>query len=264
MAKLIPSLSSCLRKMQAGERRFARRLEQLLEDDYLCWYEVPVGKRQRYTDFVILHPVRGLLLLEVKDWKLDTIVNLDPDRITINTPSGQKTTQNPIKQARQCTIALINELQQDPQLTHTTGKYKGNLVFPWGSGVVLSNITRKQFNESGFSGVLKSHLVICKDEILENSDPEEFQKRFWDMFNFQFNRPLSLPQIDRIRWHMYPEVRINSGIQTDLFANNIANKPEQTKKIIPEIVKVMDMQQEQLSRSLGNGHRESTNVSIRS
>ena len=255
MAKLIPSLSSCLSKMQAGEKRFARRLEQLLEDDYLCWYEVPVGKRQRYTDFVILHPVRGLLFLEVKDWKLDTIINLDPDRITINTPSGQKTTQNPVKQARQCTYSLINELQKDPQLKQKSGKYKGNLVFPWGFGVVLSNITRKQFNDSGFSGVIKSHLVICKDEMTESNDAEVFQKRLWDMFNYQFNKPLSLAQIDRIRWHLYPEVRIDSGIQTDLFATNIANKPEQTKKIIPEIVKVMDRQQEQLARSLGSGHR---------
>ncbi|MCF6194864.1 MAG: NERD domain-containing protein, partial [Kangiellaceae bacterium] len=152
MAKLIPAINTCLNKMQAGESRFARRLEQLLEDDYLCWYEVPVGKRQRYTDFVILHPARGLLLLEVKDWKIDTIVDLDPNRVTLNTPSGQKTTQNPIEQSRQCTIALVNELQQDSQLTHKTGKYKGNLVSPWGYGVVLSNITRKQFNDSGFSG----------------------------------------------------------------------------------------------------------------
>ena len=77
MATIIPSLSSCLYKMQAGEKRFARRLESLLEDDYLCWFELPVGKRQRYSDFILLHPRRGLLLLEVKDWKLETIKRID-------------------------------------------------------------------------------------------------------------------------------------------------------------------------------------------
>ncbi len=255
MAKLIPAISSCLDKMQAGEKRFARRLEQLLDDDYLCWYEVPVGKRQRYTDFVILHPARGLLLLEVKDWRIDTIVDLDPKSITINTPTGQKTTPNPVQQARECTYALINELQEDPQLIHKTGKYKGNLVSPWGFGVVLSNITRKQFNDSGFSGVIKPHLVICKDEMTESAESEEFQKRLWDMFNYQFAHPLSLPQIDRIRWHLYPEVRIGSGIQTDLFATTANDKLSNTKKVIPEIIKVMYMQQEQLARSIGNGHR---------
>jgi len=42
-----------------GERRFARRLESHLEDDYLCWHDVPVGDLRRYPDFVILHPNRG-------------------------------------------------------------------------------------------------------------------------------------------------------------------------------------------------------------
>jgi len=69
--------------MQAGERRFARRLESHLEADYLCWYEMPVGKRQRYSDFIILHPRRGLLLLEVKDWKLETIRKIDRVTVTL-------------------------------------------------------------------------------------------------------------------------------------------------------------------------------------
>ena len=81
MAELIPSLSSCSSRMQAGERRFARRLISHLEDDYSCWYDQPVGIRPKYTDFVILHPSRGLLLLEVKDWKLDTIHKINKGEI---------------------------------------------------------------------------------------------------------------------------------------------------------------------------------------
>ena len=83
MAELIPSYGSCAARMQAGERRFARRLESHLEDDYLCWYELPVGKRPRYTDFIVLHPARGLLLLEVKDWKLDTLQKIDKVSATL-------------------------------------------------------------------------------------------------------------------------------------------------------------------------------------
>ncbi|MEZ5586361.1 MAG: hypothetical protein R3E46_04755 [Sedimenticolaceae bacterium] len=54
MASLIPSPNSGLGRMQAGEKRFARRLESHLEDDYLCWYELPVGRRQRHSDFIVL------------------------------------------------------------------------------------------------------------------------------------------------------------------------------------------------------------------
>ncbi|MEQ9069324.1 MAG: nuclease-related domain-containing protein, partial [Gimesia chilikensis] len=77
MATLIPSLNSCLPKMTSGEKRLARRLESHLEDDYSCWFDIPLGGRQKYSDFIVLHPARGLLLLEVKDWKLDTIRSVD-------------------------------------------------------------------------------------------------------------------------------------------------------------------------------------------
>ena len=73
MATLIPALGSCAGRMTPGERRLAERLEQKLENDYLLWYDVPVGPKQTHPDFVVLHPRRGVLILETKDWRLDTI-----------------------------------------------------------------------------------------------------------------------------------------------------------------------------------------------
>ena len=248
MATLVPSLNSCLGKMRPGEKRFARRLEALLEDDYLCWYELPVGKRQRYTDFIILHPGRGLLLLEVKDWKIDTIQNIDPVSVTLLTNKGVVTSSNPLEQVRQCTYQLINQLEKDPQLVRHSGRYQGRLAFPYGYGVVLSNITRTQFDTHGLGEVLPEHQVICRDEMTESAEAEEFQKRLWDMFNVGFNCQLTLPQIDRVRWHLFPEVRIGDG-QVSLFEEG------EEDSLVPDLMKVMDMQQEQLARSLGEGHR---------
>ena len=59
--------------MTSGERRLAQRLEDKLDDDYLLWYDVPIGPTQSHPDFVVMHPRRGLLVLEVKDWKPATI-----------------------------------------------------------------------------------------------------------------------------------------------------------------------------------------------
>lgn len=253
MANLIPSLNSCISRMQAGEKRFARRLESHLEDDYLCWYELPVGKRQLYSDFIILHPLRGLLLLEVKDWKLDTIHAIDKVSATIKTPNGLKTVSNPLEQVRQCSYQLINRLEQDPQLVAKTGRYKGKLILPYGYGVVLSNITRKQFNATDLGDVLPEHQTICKDEMVESTEIESFQELLWNMFNVYFPQSLTLPQIDRIRWHLFPEIRINHGDQENLFSDN--TDEQDLDKLIPDIANVMDMQQELLARSLGEGHR---------
>lgn len=259
MATLIPSLNSCLGRMQAGEKRFARRLESHLEDDYLCWYEMPVGRRQRYSDFIVLHPARGLLLLEVKDWKMETIHSLDRSSVTLLTPNGLKTASNPLEQVRQCAYQLVNRLESDPQLVNPSGRYQGKLCFPYGYGVVLTQISREQFNASGMVDVMPEHQVICRDEMTESTDPEEFQKRLWDMFNVSFARQMSLPQIDRVRWHIFPEIRIGDG-QAGLFDETPddgagGEEGNSADELIPDLIKVMDMQQEQLARSLGQGHR---------
>ncbi len=249
MARLIPSLNSCLSRMQAGEKRFARRLESHLEEDYLCWYDLPVGERPRYADFIILHPSRGLLLLEVKDWKLETIQRIDRASATLLTGSGLVTKPNPLEQVRQCAYRLVNHLEKDPQLIHHQGRHRGKLICPWGFGVVLTRITRRQFDNTDLGEILPPHQVICRDEMTEATDPEDFQERLWNLFNVQFPNPLTLPQIDRIRWHLFPEIRIGDGEQPSLFANADA------EELLPDLVKVLDLQQEQLARSLGEGHR---------
>ena len=54
MAEIIPSLNKqTLGRMTSGEKRLARRLEAFLEDDYLVWYDIPIGKNRRYPDFII-------------------------------------------------------------------------------------------------------------------------------------------------------------------------------------------------------------------
>ena len=77
MATLIPSISTCASRMTSGERRVAQRLEDKLDDDYLLWYDVPMGPKNAHPDFCVMHPRRGILVLEVKDWKLSTIQQAD-------------------------------------------------------------------------------------------------------------------------------------------------------------------------------------------
>ncbi|WP_306603085.1 DEAD/DEAH box helicase [Azonexus sp.] len=247
MAALIPAIGTCVSRMTGGERRLAYRLEQKLEADWLLWYDVPLGPRNVHPDFVVFNPRRGLLVLEVKDWKLDTIRDIDRQSVSILTPHGLKRVVNPLEQARQYAHEVSNLLQRDPQLTINSGRLQGSLLFPWSYGVVLANISRKQFDSTNLGDVIEAHRVICQDEMTESIDAEAFQERLWGMLPFARSVPLSLPQIDRIRWHLFPEIRIVAPVQSGLF-----DEPEAE---IPDIVRVMDIQQEQLARSLGEGHR---------
>lgn len=99
MSTLIPSISTC-KFDSPGERRFARLLEAVLEDDYLCWYNVPIGPARLHPDFIILHPRRGIVILEVKDWRRENIQRINPHEATILTGSGPVVLKNPLEQAR--------------------------------------------------------------------------------------------------------------------------------------------------------------------
>ncbi len=249
MASLIPAIGTCLARMTGGEKRLARRLEDKLEDDYLLWYDVPVGRSNLHPDFIVFNPRRGLLVLEVKDWRLDSIQSIDRHSVDLLTHTGLKRQTNPLEQARQYAHQVVDILKADAQLTFSSGRLLGQLFFPWGYGIVLANISRKQFDSTDLGEVIEAHRVICSDEMTETVDAEALQERLWAMFPFQRSVPLSLPQIDRIRWHLFPEIRIATPTQGRLFEPG-GDEPE-----MPDIVRVMDLQQEQLARSLGEGHR---------
>lgn len=244
--------------MTAGEKRLARRLEALLDDDYLCWYDIPVGRDRRYPDFMVLHPGRGLLFLEVKDWRLDTIKKISKTRVELLTDNGRVTDSNPLEQVRQYAYQVVDQLAADTQLVAQEGKYRGKLKFPYGYGVVFTNITRTQLNAAltpDGMDVLPEHLVLCKDEMPESIDPEDFQGQLWGMFNYDFGQKLSLPDIERIRWHLFPEVRIRP-VQGDLLVE--AEDESESDDLVfdvPEMIRVMDLHQEQVARNLGSGHR---------
>lgn len=241
--------------MTSGEKRLSERLEQKLEDDYLLWYDVPVGPRQRRPDFIVFHPRRGLLVLEVKDWKPGTIQQADRTLFTLLTGSSSVKEHNPLMQARDCASEIYKVLQHDPALRHPPGHtYEGKLLMPWGYGVVLANISRKQFDAGQLDAVIPPHLVICQDEMYESVEAEAFQERLWAMFPQVFPTTLTLPQIDRVRWHLFPEIRVEPGEgQFGLFA--AGDRAAATRVEVPDLIKVMDAQQELLARSLGDEHR---------
>lgn len=239
--------------MQAGERRFAERLLQKLEDDYWCWYNVPIGEKRFYPDFVLLHPERGVLTLEVKDWRLETIRSISRYEAELITDRGLAKASNPLEQARMNALRVDALLRSDPALRNPQSHaHAGKLIMPWGYGVVLTNILRKQFDAAGLGEAISPDRVICRDEMLESVDAEAFQQRLWNMFAHPFRVKLSLPQIERVRWHMFPELRVaTTEGQFGLFDENGSKQTVQ----IPDLIKVMDVQQEQLARSLGEGHR---------
>lgn len=257
MAILIPSLGSVSTQMTAGEKRFALRLKSFLDDQYICWFDIPVGKKKRRPDFIILHPEHGLLVLEVKDWKYETIQSIDPKHAEIITKNGVKSVENPLEQAKSYLSPILRILESEPKLQSVQQQHKGKLCFPYGYGAVFTNLTRAMLHKmipekADREAVLSDKLLICKDEMAAQADPEILKKQLEKMFFYNFSKVLTPEQVERIRWHIFPEIRIQH-IQKDLIFE--ADEKTAIQQVMPDMIKIMDLQQEQLARGMKEGHR---------
>lgn len=243
MAHLLPSLGAA-RFDTRGELRLAERLKDFLENNAWVWHNLPVGPWGRHPDFVIVHPDRGLLVLEVKDWRAETLLSANKHEVELLTERGPVREASPFAQVRRYMFDVVKTLERDPQLVFgPEHAFKGRPIVPFGHGVVFTNITRRQFEQTDLPEVFPPERCVFRDEMSETADPEVFRERLWAMVMRRIGPPLTLPQFDRLRALLFPEIRIR---QIALPFDEPA--PDR-------ILAVMDLQQEQLARSLGEGHR---------
>lgn len=250
MAIFPQGLTNIDKRANTGERMTLHQLKRL-SDDYMVWHDVPIGPKARQPDFVILSPRRGLLILEVKHWAWGTIENQRITKSTVDLQLANGITQSdhPLRQAREYAMELNNVLQADPALIQTEDPFKGKSMMPYGWGCVLSNIRRKQVEGIDMESVFPDRCTLLRDDLSEELDAYEFEKRLWGMYASWTPQALSLPQRDRVRWHLFPEIRMQSTqAALDLQADGKA-------LILPNLMQVMDLTQEQTARTLGEGHR---------
>jgi Nuclease-related domain/AAA domain/UvrD-like helicase C-terminal domain len=247
MALFPQGLSQVDQRCNAGERRVLHQLKRCLEDDYLVWHDIPLGPKARQPDFVILSPCWGVLLLEVKDWRHHNLGPATRDAVELHLPRGRVTVAHPLRQARDYAMELVDLMQRDPQLVHAQGPFAGRLLFPYGWGAVLASLRRADVADSDFASVFPESRTLLRDELEEDVDPASFQQRLWGMFSVSYPHTLTLPQRDRVRWHLFPEMRVPVQGALDFADSEPA--------ALPDLLPVMDLQQEQLARTLGEGHR---------
>ena len=236
-------------RANAGEKRVLDALARHLEDDYAVWHSIPIMGSGREPDFVILHPQRGLLILEVKDWKRQTIAQANSMLVELNTPNGVTNSVHPVSQARGYMLDLNHQLQRFPELLHADGPHRGKVLMPWGWGAVLSHIKQADVaGDASFFDVFEPHKVMLADDLADSVDAMAFQQKLWGMFNVQWQCLLTLPQMNIVRSLLFPELRM--GVQQSL---PIGDTP--SRLIVQDVLQVMDLQQESVARNLGEGHR---------
>ena len=235
-----------------GERLLFRTLKTYLPDDYIVYYEPDILGRR--PDFVIIGPDLGLVVLEVKDYTKNTLLQINHDEWHIVATSGeQAVTKSPMKQARDNTFHIVDVLKKDSNLVQLDGKYKFQLKFPYGHGVVFTRLYSKDFVQEGLYSVVEPNLCLTRDEIdpdKEGFSEEILMEKILNMFvvPFRLREPLTYEEINSIRYHLFPEVRISAEFKPPV--------PYQDQLLLSlHDIKTMDLHQENLAKQIGDKNR---------
>lgn len=236
----------------AGERLLFRTLKSFLPDDYIVYYEPDIQGRR--PDFIIIGPDLGIVILEVKDYTKNTLFQINHEEWQIVTSSGEQTfVKSPMKQARENMFHVVNALKKDKNLIQLEGKYKFQLKFPYGHGVVFTRMYSKDFIEHSLYSVVEPSLCLTRDEIdpdKESFSEEILMEKILNMFvvPFRLREPLSNEDISAIRYHLFPEVRISAEFKQPV--------PYQDQLLLSlHDIKTMDLHQENLAKQIGDKNR---------
>ncbi|MFA5900560.1 MAG: 3'-5' exonuclease [Hyphomicrobium sp.] len=237
MAEMVPETLAAA--STAGEKRVFSALEWL-PDDCLVYYEPVV--QARHPDLIVVMPDVGVLVIEVKDWRLAELTSVTADTIEIHRRGRSEMVQHPRRQARGYMLRLMDECRKHPQaskLVQNGGRYTGGFAFPFCYITVLSNINRSQIEREApdLDRLFPPCVTITRDELAswEVADPAALLATLKACFDPWWPFPKMTPtQVDILRSVIHPEVVIRAS-ETELA--------------------VLDLRQERNARAIGTGHR---------
>ncbi|WAA10993.1 3'-5' exonuclease [Fervidibacillus albus] len=235
-----------------GERILFRTLKTFLPDDYIVYYEPEINGTR--PDFVIIGPDLGLIVLEVKDYTKRTLFKVNKDEWHIVAKNGdQVIRKSPLKQAKDYVYKIVDKLKKDKNLIQVNGKYKFSLKFPYGYGVVFTRMTSKDMVETGLYTVIEPEFCLTRDEVDPDKDhfsEEVLIEKIMNMFAvpFRLKNPLTMEEINAIRYHLFPEVRISAEFRESV--------PYHDQLLLSlHDMKTMDLHQENLAKQIGDKNR---------
>ena len=157
-----------------GEKQIFALLKAALvpHEEFIVWFEPkPPGVRQR-PDFLVWSQRMGLLILEVKDWAIGQIVEMNATHCTILKGEQRREDHpSPTEQAYKYSLEYRDYLYRQPELRDQRPGYGGKLIFPVGYCAAFPNIRREEAGR--IVSVLGDSLCVFADDLEVNcADPD--------------------------------------------------------------------------------------------
>jgi len=234
-----------------GEEAFYRFLASVAKPDehFLVWYTPAINDSE--PDFVLFCREIGLVIFEVKDWRLDQIKEVSPKKFKMELGSNVEYRTNPYEQAKVYFHKIKDCLTKDGRLSSRDGQYLGKPKIPISCGVVFPNINSLEYRERFDNDrIIPCNKIFFWDDLNTYSDLHEptgknflesLKKRFEPIFPCQ----LSPKELSCLREILYPCIRIQT----------VDRGPSLELKAHDEKIRLLDHHQEVIARKFDNGHR---------
>ncbi len=222
------------RSSTPGERRFYARMAAILQDDpsWLCYYEPWLGNG--HPDFLLLHPNIGIVIVEIKDY-------LESSLVTPNQSGNWEFLQGGTTGAVTNPFDQLHKYYKTAQARVDHCQFPPHIIAPIVLVAVFSNIREESPKGRAIEQVVPNsiHLAFVKNV---------HSKRTLGDFLAGLPRLetlLSPKDITVLRANFVPSARL----------------AEQTQKKLADYyryddqVKMLDYEQEELAKRLGEGHR---------
>ena len=158
MATMVPE-SLTKHDTTAGERHTFEILKVAIPKPCIVRFEVLLGERHFRPDFTVIDPERGILIVEVKDWGINSIERINKEQVWISGMSNSPTSILKSNPARKCEVYMRFAREQLVAMPELCDQY-GRLSIPVQYMLVFPNIEHDEFTKAGLEQVIPIESVI--------------------------------------------------------------------------------------------------------
>lgn len=213
----------------SGERKVYNLLRNRISDDYHVVHNYLLHQAGKEIDFVILHPAEGIYVVEVKDWLMEQIKEINGNRVSLDKNGKMENVKNPFKQAWDAQIAVRKELEKFSLYKHQAGDHQGQLKFPVNYMAAMPNISAQDIIQAGVDNYLPPRKILDSELISGRSfSDRDIEAAIYATRDIEFNVVLDADQWMALR---------------TFFGGKVVKSPASE-----EILGVLDNEQEKLTK----------------
>lgn len=229
------TIPKTLEGMNKSEKYILNKLKTLyLSENSISYLYLEPKIKNLTPDFILIDPVRGIIIIEVKAWSIDYIDTINNKSILT---TKNETLENPLAKARR----YYNMLEGLFRFTDELLDEKGKLKFTFHSIIAFTQLKKEEAVNHKFETFFNHYpaRAIYKEELKKIELDSLFNNKI---------KAIEPILIDAIRASIFPEIKI------------IPSSYVLTQPFLDENIVALDIEQERFSKNIPFGHYMITGI----